>query len=97
MAKTKKAGAADTALVAGREINIDRDAASSWDAFKLLRTLSSKDVDEMAKLEAAIEYAGLVSGLTEDEIADIAGGGRAQVSDVIKVVTEIIEAASPKN
>ncbi len=97
MAKTTKAGAADVASVNGHDISIDREAATSWDAFRLLRILNDEGAESIAKMEAAIAYAALVSGLTEDGIVEIAGGGSVQVADVVAVVAAIIEAASPKN
>ena len=97
MAETTKAGAADVASVNGFEVRIDRDAATSWDAFKLLRVLNDPESDNISKMDAAMAYAELVSGLHEDELVDMAGGGRAQIDEVMAVIAAIIEAASPKN
>lgn len=94
MGATKKAGANAPATF---DIEIDRDAAASWDAFKLLRILNDEEADGMAKMEAAIAYAGLVSGLDEDGIVALAGGGSAPISKVMDVVAQIIAEASPKN
>ena len=97
MAEMTKAGAAEVASVNGVEISIDRDAATSWDAFKLLRVLNDTESDNIAKMDAALAYAQLVSGLDEDSIVGIAGGGRVQIEEVMAVIAAIIEAASPKN
>ena len=97
MAEMTKAGAAEVASVNGVEISIDRDAATSWDAFKLLRVLNDPASDNIAKMDAALAYAQLVSGLDEDAIVGIAGGGRVQIEEVMAVIAAIIEAASPKN
>lgn len=97
MAEKTKAGAADVASVNGVDIEIDRAAATSWDAFKLLRVLNDPESDNIAKMDAAIAYAQLVSGFGEDELVDMAGGGRAQIDEVMAVIAAIIEAATPKN
>lgn len=76
---------------------IDREAASSWAAFKLLRVLNSEEADSIAKMDAAIAYAGLVAHLDEDGIVELAGGQDAQISQVMEVVAAIIAEASPKN
>ena len=92
MADTNKAGA-----IVPADLNIDREAAASWDAFKLMRVMADEDADAMAKLDAAVAYAGLVSGLTEDQLVDIAGGGRAPIARVMEVVAAIVAEAAPKN
>ena len=92
MAEINEAGA-----IVPAALNSDRDAAASWDAFKLMRVMADEDADAMAKLDAAIAYAGLVSGLTEDKLVDIAGGGRAPIAKVMEVVAAICAEASPKN
>lgn len=98
MAAKDKAGASAPAVeINGREIAIDRNAATSWDAFRLLRILNDDDADSFVKMNTAIAYAGLVSGLGEADIVEIAGGGSAQVADVMDVVAQIVVAASPKN
>ena len=79
------------------DIAIDRDASTSWRAFKQLRVLNDPEADSMAKMDAAIAYAGLVAALDEDAIVEMAGGEGAQVADVMEVVTQIIAKAAPKN
>ena len=97
MAATGKAGADAPATINGVEVNIDAEAAKSWAAFKIMRALNSEDVDSFAKMDAALKYAQLVSGLDEDAIVEIAGGADAGVEAVFQVVAQIIQAASPKN
>lgn len=91
MGADKKAGASAPAYT------IDREAASSWKAFKLLRVLNDGEATAIDKTDAAIAYAGLVAGLSEDEIVDMAGGEDAQIEAVVNVVAKIIAEASPKN
>lgn len=91
MGADKKAGASAPAYT------IDREAASSWKAFKLLRVLNDAESSAIDKTDAAIAYAGLVAGLSEDEIVDMAGGEDAQIEAVVNVVAKIIAEASPKN
>lgn len=98
MAAKDKAGADAPAIaINGVDVVIDREAATSWDAFKLLRILNDEDADTFVKMNVAIAYAGLVSRLSEADIVEIAGGGSAQVADVMDVVAQIVVAASPKN
>lgn len=92
MSGKNKAGA-----VVPADLKIDRDAAASWDAFKLMRVMADEEADPMAKLDAAVAYAGLVSGLTEGQLVDIAGGGSAPIAKVMEVVAAIIAEAAPKN
>lgn len=99
MAAAGKAGAdaPATVVVNGHEVHVSTKAATSWGAFKILRVLSSEGEDNIAKMDAALAYAKLVSGMTEDELVDVAGGGDVQIEDVMDVVAQIIAAVSPKN
>lgn len=100
MAAMDRAGAdapAASVVINGREVYVDQQAATSWAAFKILRMLNSEDADSFAKMDAALQYAQLVSGLPEDAIVEVAGGANAGVDDVFDVVAQIIQAASPKN
>ncbi len=98
MGTRKKAGADAPAVeINGHEIFFDKDMASTWDAFRCLRILNDEEADAMDRTDAALRYAQLVSGLDEDAIVEIAGGGKTQVADVMNVVAQIIAAASPKN
>ena len=71
MAAMDKAGANAPATINGVEVNIDSEAAKSWAAFKIMRALNSDDVDSFAKMDAALQYAQLVSGLDEDGIVRV--------------------------
>lgn len=76
---------------------IDREAATSWRAFKLMRVLDDPEASSTRKMDAAIAYAGLVAHLDEDGIVEMAGGEDAQIEDVMAVVAGIISEAAPKN
>ena len=91
------AGAPATVVVNGHEVHVSTEAATSWAAFRLLRTLSAESADNIAKMDAALRYAQLVSNLDEDGLVEVAGGQDVQISDVMDVVAQIIAAASPKN
>ena len=98
MADKETAGASAPAIeVNGNQVAIDREMASTWDAFKYLRVLNDQDAEGVYKMDAAMGYAALVSGLDEDGLVEIAGGGHAQIAEVMDVVAQIIAAASPKN
>jgi hypothetical protein len=79
------------------KLEIDQEAATSWRAFKYLRVLNGEDSDAVAKMDAAIGYAGLVAHMSEEDIVELAGGDDAQVADVMEIVTNIISKATPKN
>lgn len=87
----------DMAGASAPAIEIDREAASSWAAFKHLRVLNDENAEVVDKMDAALAYAGLVAHLDEDGIVEMAGGQSAQISDVMQVVAAIIAEASPKN
>ena len=59
--------------------------------------LNDEDADNLAKMDAAIAYAGLVAGIDEAAIVDLAGGEDAQIAAVMETVAAIIAQASPKN
>ena len=90
-------GAENQAGASAPAIEIDHEAAQSWDAFKYMRVMNDEDADGLAKMDAAIGYAGLVSGLTEDDLVALAGGGSAPIAKVMEVVASIIAEAAPKN
>lgn len=95
MGARKTAGATAPATI--EDLHIDHEAASSWRAFKYLRVLNDEEADNLAKMDAAIAYAGLVAGIDEAAIVDLAGGEDAQISAVMETVAAIIAQASPKN
>lgn len=92
MAAKSKAGA--TSALA---IEIDREAAASWNAYKFLRVLNDEDADGGAKLEAALGYAELVAAVDEDGLVKLTGKDNPQMAEVVEVVAAIIAEASPKN
>lgn len=95
MGARKTAGATAPATI--EDLHIDQEAASSWRAFKYLRVLNDEEADNLAKMDAAIAYAGLVAGIDEAAIVDLAGGEDAQIAAVMETVAAIIAQASPKN
>ena len=90
-------GAENQAGASAPAIESDHEAAQSWDAFKYIRVLGDEDAEPMAKMDAAIGYAALVSHLTEEELVELAGGGSAPIAKVMDVVASIIAEAAPKN
>ena len=98
MAANAKAGASAPAIeINGHVVPIIDGMASTWRAFMCLKVVSDEAAAGVKKMDAAFEYARLVSGLDDDEIVEIAGGDMAQITDVIGVVTQIMTEASPKN
>ena len=79
----------------GLAVNIDQAKASDWHAFSLLRKANGKSqFDQLAVLLELIEY---ITDVDEDIIVEHLGGDTAQASDVIALVSKIIQAATPKN
>lgn len=84
-----------TVEAGGRTYEVDAKALRSWSAFDLVRKMDAGS--EMAKVTAAIDFVGLVCGVSEQELVDACGGDGAEAADVIALVFEIIKGCYPKN
>lgn len=83
------------ATIDGLKVNIDQAKASDWHSFSLLRKANGESqFDQLAVLLELIEY---ITDVDEDIIVEHLGGDTAQASDVIALVSKIIQAATPKN
>ena len=79
----------------GLAVNIDQTKASDWHSFSLLRKANGESqFDQLAVLLELIEY---ITDTDEGKIVEHLGGDTAQASDVIALVSKIIQAATPKN
>lgn len=83
--------------VRGDEVEVDRDALESWEAFEIMSALGSDEVNNFGKAQAAIDLAQLVSGLSKDDIVERCGGRSAKATDVIGYALDVFKAASSKN
>lgn len=88
---------ADTVTVRGDEIPVDCDALESWGAFECMAALNNDEVDGVGKIQAALDLANIVSGLTKDEIVERCGGKTAKAKDVVGYALDVFKAASSKN
>lgn len=81
--------------IKGLKVDIDQAKASDWHSFSLLRKANEKSqFEQLAVLLELIEY---ITDVDEAKIVEHLGGDTAQASDVIALVSEIIQAATPKN
>lgn len=81
--------------IQGLKVDIDQAKASDWHSFSLLRKANNaSQFDQLAVLLELIEY---ITDVDEARIVEHLGGDTAQASDVIALVSEIIQAATPKN
>lgn len=81
--------------IKGLKVEIDQAKASDWHSFSLLRKASgASQFEQLAVLLELIEY---ITDVDEAKIVEHLGGDTAQASDVIALVSEIIQAATPKN
>ena len=79
----------------GLKVEIDQAKASDWHSFSLLRNANGKDqFEQFAVLMELIEY---ITDQDEASIVEHCGGDTAQASEVIALVSKIIQAATPKN
>lgn len=81
--------------IQGLKVDIDPNKAADWHSFSLLRKANGKDqFEQFAVLMELIEY---ITDQDEASIVEHCGGDTAQASDVIAIVSNIIQAATPKN
>lgn len=81
--------------IKGLKVDIDQAKASDWHSFSLLRKANNaSQFDQLAVLLELIEY---ITDVDEARIVEHLGGDTAQASDIIALVSEIIQAATPKN
>ena len=81
--------------VGGRTVKVDRNRLTSWKAFKLVRIID--DGSDIEKVDAAVQFAALVSDYSEEDIVEAMGGDDASVLDVVTFAMGIIHGAYPKN
>lgn len=79
----------------GLKVSIDQAKAADWHAFSLLR--KANGLGQFEQLEVLMELVGYITDADEDKIVAHLGGDTAQASDVIAMVSKIIQAATPKN
>lgn len=80
--------------VEGAAVTINTAMLNSWKAFQLLRKLNNSD--NVAQIDAAMEFASLISDY--DEGAILAHYGEdASIESVVGFAMQIIAAAYPKN
>lgn len=83
--------------VHGIQFVVNEEHAQSWDAFKLFERMNDGDLSIFEKLGCSFELIELLTGVTESEIVEAAGGGLAPAEEVVHIAAEIIDAIKPKN
>ena len=83
--------------VDGLEFEVNEDFANSWDAFKMIREFNSEGLSIYEKLDLSFQLIELATGITQDDIVNHCGGGKAPAIDVINYAAQIVQAIAPKN
>ena len=81
--------------ISGLNVSIDEAKASDWHTFSLLRKANGKG--EFEQFDILMELVEYISDQTEESLVAACGGEGAQAADVIALVSQIIQAATPKN
>lgn len=83
--------------VRGDKVDVDLEALESWEAFEIMAALDNDEVSNFGKVQAALDLARAISGLSKDEIVERCGGKGAKATDVVGYALDIFKAASSKN
>ena len=86
-----------TVEVRGVEFEVNTSAARSWRAVKLYRKFNEKTSDQFLKLDLSFELIEMITGCTENQIVEYAGGQDAPATDVVNFAAELVAAINPKN
>ena len=82
--------------VGGVEFVVISEKLNGWHVFGLLKKVRLEE-DDFAKVDALIEIACYITGLSVDEFIAKCGGEDVPVADVVSIATELITKAYPKN
>lgn len=82
--------------VQGIEFAVKPEKLNGWHVFNLLKKVRVEQ-DDYAKVDALIEIACYITGLSEDEFIAKCGGEDVPIADVVSIATELITKAYPKN
>lgn len=83
--------------VRGFTFNVDTARLTSWKAFRLIASLDDERTSDFGKVQAAIDLMEFITDLTGDQVVESLGGDMADPMEVMRVVTEVIAGAYPKN
>ena len=86
-----------TVEVRGIEFTVDESAARSWTAVKLYRKFNDGLIGTFEKLDLSFELIEMITGCTEDQIVEYAGGASTPAVDVVNFAAELVSAINPKN
>ena len=83
--------------VEGITFNVNKDRLGGWHAFKLLSKANEGGENNFAIVDAFLELACYITGLTEDDFIKKCGGEDVQVQRIIEIIVELVKRAYPKN
>ena len=79
----------------GTEIEIDAEAAASWEMFDLVCKIGTEF--DQSKMPTAFEIIELCTGVDKDAFIKLCGGRRAPYSVVLENMNSVLTAIIPKN
>ena len=79
----------------GTKIEIDAEAAASWEMFDLVCEIGTGF--DQSKMPVAFDIIELCTGLDKDAFIEICGGRRAPYSVVLESMNSVLTAIIPKN
>lgn len=79
----------------GTDIEIDAEAAASWEMFELVCEIGTEF--DQTKMPVAFKLIELCTGLDKDAFVELCGGRKAPYSVVLESVNAVLTALIPKN
>ena len=79
----------------GTDIEIDAEAAASWEMFELVCEIGTEF--DQTKMPVAFKLIKLCTGLDKDAFVELCGGRKAPYSVVLESVNAVLTALIPKN
>lgn len=85
----------NTVTINGTDIEIDAEAAASWEMFELVCEIGTEF--DQTKMPTAFKLIELCTGLDKDAFIELCGGKRAPYATVLESVNDVFTALVPKN
>ena len=86
-----------TIEVDGHTITVKPKRIASWVAFDVVRKINNKNATDFDKITNIFRLVEYITGLSEQDIVEMAGGEEAALNDVVALANNIIVAVYPKN
>lgn len=85
----------NTVTINGTDIEIDAEAAASWEMFELVCEIGTEF--DQTKMPTAFKLIELCTGLDKDAFVELCGGRKAPFASVLEAMNEVLTALVPKN